>query len=432
MSKVLNIISSRQIFTYILVGFTLAQINSFISHVFFYIDNGYLSSPFFYVKSDTFMDLFHPMYWSDDEGKYNEWLSVYPPLVFIFLYALKFFFIGDLRPVDAFELRVEGHLLEVTLLCFILFFTFLVLTQKSWKVFSRLERTLLFISFVLSAPMLFAIERGNTIILAFFLLAFAVSQNTSTLVRTILIAMLINIKPYFVILTLMFLVQKKNSDFLLCIILAGVIFTITGALIDNNFFYFFFNLLNFSNTDSPLSLREITALPSSLSVYSAILGSESFCEGNYSDICDHLSTVPIMIELFKWGVFLLGGVILIKNSKYLADQEVMVFLLVCLSNSGLAIGGYSLLLYFALLPVIWNMRYKYIYFLLIAIIFSSVSLGVISINQQDVDYSYISDSYVSPIWSLDFNFFTKPIFNFLLLLILTFEIHLRGRNLNYY
>ena len=428
MSKVLSKISSRRVFTYILVGFTLAQISSFTSHVLFFIDNGYLSSPFFYVKSDTFMDLFHPMYWSDDVGKYNEWLSVYPPLVFIFLYSLKFFFIGDLRPIDAFELRVEGHFLEVTLLCSILFFTCFLLTQKSWKVFSRLERTLLFISFVLSAPMLFAIERGNTIILAFFLLAFAVGQNTSTLFRTILIAMLINIKPYFVILTLMFLVQKKNSDFLLCVFLAGVIFTITGALIDNSFFLFFNNLLNFSNSDGPLSLREIAALPSSISAYSAILSSENFCNSKYMDICDNTNLLSVTIEIIKWSALLMGVILMIKRSKSLYDQEIMFFILVLISNIAISVGGYSLIFYFAFLPFIWGMRFRHIYFGLLAVIFFSATVGAISSSQLPMEYSYLSDKYVTPIWSLDFNYLTKPIFNFMLFLFMMFEIYSKDKS----
>ena len=45
---------------------------------------GTFQLPFSYDKSDTFMDFFHPLYWSNDSGLYTVWGSVYPPLNFLF------------------------------------------------------------------------------------------------------------------------------------------------------------------------------------------------------------------------------------------------------------------------------------------------------------------------------------------------------------
>ena len=62
----------------------------FSYYIYFLLLNGYLPSPFANYKFDTFMDLFNTMYWAYDHGRYSEWQSVYPPLNFISLRALKF------------------------------------------------------------------------------------------------------------------------------------------------------------------------------------------------------------------------------------------------------------------------------------------------------------------------------------------------------
>lgn len=430
MNKVLTrLFNDRLSFTFVLFAFALLQLITFVSYVVFFKDNGYLPSPFFYVKSDTFMDLFNPMYWSDNIGKYTEWFSVYPPLVFIILRVIKFFITESYASIDPSELRSEGFFLEIALITLILVLTCFVLRQKSWNVFSKTEKILLFICFIMSAPMLFALERGNTIIIGLFLLAYSLSNTISKATRLTLIAILINIKPYFVLLTISYLIKRKWIDFLFCMGVAGLLFLVTGALIDDNFFLFFSNVLNFSNSNKPISLREIMTLPSSISVYSLVLSSESFCVGRYSDFCEHLNFLPSIIEVFKWFAIITGVTFLTRRYKCVSDEEIMAFLVVLISNMSVSVGGYSFLLYFAVFPVIRSMEFRLYYLFFLAFIYSSVSIRIISLSQQDVQYSFLSNSYVAPLWSLDINYLLKPAVNFLFFLLFVYEIYRRNSGL---
>src|SRR3974390_2248909 len=45
---------------------------------------GYLTQPFHYRASETFLDYFNTAFWSYRIGAYSEWRSIYPPIALIF------------------------------------------------------------------------------------------------------------------------------------------------------------------------------------------------------------------------------------------------------------------------------------------------------------------------------------------------------------
>jgi hypothetical protein len=411
----------KRILLGMLMIFCLIQSLALCLNIQFFNSNNYLPSSFFYVKSDTFMDLFHLMYWSGNDGRYTDWSSVYPPLVFIIVGGIKAIFLGATDFNDGFDIRNASFIIELFLLFLFITVPYLVVITNAWKLFSRYEKFFLFVGFLLSTPLLFAFERGNIIIITLILLALVISQVG--IYRCIYIALLINIKPYFVLLTLLFLVKRKWSDFTFCIGASGAIFLITGVMLDHNFLLFFENILHFSSTTDIFSLREVSSMPSSISAYSVILNSSSFQSSHLSNFLSNLQTLANIIELSKWLIFIMVLSVLFRVQKKINDAQCIGIIVVLISNLGTWVGGYTLILYFTLIPIFWAMRFKWAYLCILGLIFSSLNIYPLVADMNiGTQYSYLSDTFVAVNWSLDINNVIKPILNIFLLLLLTYEI----------
>lgn len=124
--------------------------------------NGYLGPPFVFDVGDTFMDWFNTAYWAHNHHAYDVWRTIYLPLSFVITGAL-----GDPRcyanaPYDARDCDVLG--IVVILLIYV------SCVVASGVVFWRRDRsTALFRTVAIAAggPLLFALERGNLIMLTF-------------------------------------------------------------------------------------------------------------------------------------------------------------------------------------------------------------------------------------------------------------------------
>ena len=212
--------------------FLLFNTAGFCYYLYFLAENGYLPSPFIYDKSDTFMDLFNTMYWAYDDGRYTDWGSVYPPLGFLVLKFINFLFDGS-RFGDPAYMRDNSILVIFGFGLIYLLVPFLVLKTKYWQGFPGNEKILVYFIMIFSTPMLFALERGNIIVLAPILLALALSRIG--FLRALSIALLINIKPYFALLMIYYIVRQNWKGFVVCTITSGLIFAISGLALDNHF-----------------------------------------------------------------------------------------------------------------------------------------------------------------------------------------------------
>jgi hypothetical protein len=155
---------------------------------------GYLPQPFFYVPEDTFMDWFNTAYWSHHPGAYDAWGTIYPPLSFD---ILRFLTDSRCYVTQGYPARACDTFGLVTLHLIFLMNCILV-----WKTFRKIDRkTALCRSFALCAglPMLFALERGNLLLLCFtfVLLAFGPLVKSARL-RWIAVACAINLKVYLI------------------------------------------------------------------------------------------------------------------------------------------------------------------------------------------------------------------------------------------
>lgn len=174
--------------------------------------NGYLPAPFVFDVNDTFMDWFNTAYWAHRGGAYEVWNSIYAPISFVLTGLL-----GDPRcyensPFDARDCDTIG--IAVLLL------TYVTCVAVSALAFYRNDRTtwvMRSIGIGLGGPMLFALERGNTIMLAYiaFVLLYGgfLKRGSSIALAA---AFLINMKSYLLLPVLGLATQRRWRLLELC------------------------------------------------------------------------------------------------------------------------------------------------------------------------------------------------------------------------
>jgi hypothetical protein len=251
-----------------------------------FAENGYLPSPFVYDKADTFMDFFHSMYWADEPGRYTDWNSVYPPLNFLFLKGVRWLLFGQVHESDAFTLRDSAKPFIPYIVAAFAASPLFAFRHDLWRGFTATQKALLFISCLLSPPMLFTIERGNLIIFALGFLALALAKPGWT--RTFAIGMLINIKPYFALYLVAFAISQRPRELVSCTMMAGAIFLVSGI------FAAFFSLgLGGRRIPVETTLAATTIAITNLAVW----------VGGYSFIL-YVCLIPILFRLTYYKVYL--------------------------------------------------------------------------------------------------------------------------------
>lgn len=392
----------------------------FLYYTYFLINNGYLPSPFIYDKSNTFMDLFNVMYWAFDDGRYTDWGSVYPPINFIILRFVNLVFNGSAFG-DA-EMMRENSQFVIAGFCLIyLAIPAFILKLSYWRDFTINEKILIYFAIVLSSPLLFTMERGNLILIAPLVLALAISKIG--IARSFSIALLINIKPYFALLMLYYIARNNWKGFISCSLLSGLIFAISGLALDNQFLEFFKNLFSFSQETDLFSLREVMALPSSISAVSYVLkhpDGAMFATGALS--LERIAVIAFLIEATKWSVLAISLTALFVRSRQMRDAEIFALVVVVISNLGIWVGGYTYILYVALIPVFMAMHNKWLYIGLIALI--AMPLDTINLlgDYIGVQYSYLAAEQIDIMWTLGLGSVIRPIANFILLISLAYEL----------
>jgi hypothetical protein len=140
----------------------LAVLAGLVALIRVFIVDGYLPAPFVFDTYDTFMDWFHTAYWAHRPGAYSVWQTIYLPLSFV---ITGLFADPRCYANSAFDAR-ECDLIGITFLVL----TFVAAAVVSGIAFYRRDRsTALFRTIAVAAggPLLFSLERGNTILLAY-------------------------------------------------------------------------------------------------------------------------------------------------------------------------------------------------------------------------------------------------------------------------
>ncbi|MBV8684702.1 MAG: hypothetical protein JO111_17645, partial [Caulobacteraceae bacterium] len=171
----------------------------------FFLSHGYLPSPFFADKGESLMDWFETAYWSRTPGAYSQWGSVYPPLSFVVAHAFS-------NPA------CYAHSSKIARLCdpwgaaILLGFlalgfatTFIAIRRAVGS--NTVPRT---IALCLGSSMLYGLERGNLVILAypFFVLGFS-NVLRSGWQRIACAVVALNLKPYLLLSGVGWLARRR-------------------------------------------------------------------------------------------------------------------------------------------------------------------------------------------------------------------------------
>ena len=132
-----------------------------------------LPPPFFYNPHDTFMDFFNTNFWAFDQDRYESWKSIYPLFTFLIGRLL-----GSARCASTTGFEMRDCEFNTVWPLFGVYVVGIGLSALLYvKALKRIEMSqtklfaLTFAAFLLSLPGLFALERGNYIIIAFGFLA---------------------------------------------------------------------------------------------------------------------------------------------------------------------------------------------------------------------------------------------------------------------
>lgn len=390
----------------------------------FFILHGYLPIPFAFDKSDTFMDLFNPMCWAYNDGRYTEWKSVYPPLVFLILRFINVLFhIGQYS--EPLWIRETSETVIYGFVCLYFIVPFLMLKTTLWRLFSPTEKILVYFMIVTSTPMLFALERGNIIIITLVFIALAMSHIGY--IRILSIALLINLKPYFALFLLFYLARKNWRSFCACVLVAGLIFLITGMILDKHFLNFFGNLFAFSKNSNVFSLREVMTMPSSISAFSYVLKSPKgfdFALSFFSPFV--ISFIIKAVDIIKWLILSTSLLVVFIKSKYMKDVDIFIFIIVIITNLGIFVGGYTLIFYSVLIPAFTIMRLNFLYLLILLVLIMPLDFIILLREVVGEQYSYLNETVVEVEWDMGLNSILKPALNISLLVILSLDFFLKS------
>jgi hypothetical protein len=192
----------------------------------FFLKFGYLPSPFYHWKNDTFMDWYNPAYWAHRPDAYERVHSFYPPIAFEFLRLLT-------RPACYAGSALAGRRCDVS--GYVIITSFLLL--NFWLSFSAFRRSAAAnawpraIALGLSASTLYGWERGNLVLPCFaaFILSYG-GLLRSPWARAAFGGVAANFKPYLLIMPVTQLLRRDWAAFCRFCIAGLVIYVLSFLL----------------------------------------------------------------------------------------------------------------------------------------------------------------------------------------------------------
>ena len=188
--------------------------------------HGYLPQPFLYDVRSPLIGLYETAYWANSPGAYGVGQNIYPPLSFVFM---KLFSIRHCYINNAAFYRGCDWLARLTLLAFFCLNGPLVYkTYRNLGGQASLPRSA---AVCLGLPMLYALQCGNVIIVAFtFFVLGCGGLVRSRSLRWLTLAAAINFKPYLLILLVPPLMRRRWRWLAGCVLACGGIYGATWAI----------------------------------------------------------------------------------------------------------------------------------------------------------------------------------------------------------
>lgn len=166
-----------------------------LSCALFFRHAGYLPQPFLYDVGAPLIGLYETTFWAHHAGTYGVGRNIYPPLSFVVARMMSLRACYALSPAAG---RACDPLALGVLLAF--FTANIVLIFRAYRALGAVSAAARTVAVALGLPMLYALECGNVIILAFtaFVLGYGEAARSGWARRLALVAA-INFKPYLLI-----------------------------------------------------------------------------------------------------------------------------------------------------------------------------------------------------------------------------------------
>jgi hypothetical protein len=193
----------------------------------FFRTQGYLPQPFLYDLNAPLVGLYETAYWANNPDTYGVGQNIYPPLSFV---IMKIFSIHRCYVAGVIAGRSCDWLARDILLGFyVLNIPLVHQAYRNTDPSTAFPRTL---AVCLGLPMLYALECGNVIIMAFtFFVLGSGGFTRSSWPRWLSLAVSINFKPYLLVVFLPALIRQRWRWILGCGLAGGAVYLATFAIL---------------------------------------------------------------------------------------------------------------------------------------------------------------------------------------------------------
>jgi len=291
---------------------------------------------------------------------------------------------------------------------------------KYWGLLQFKEKIFHSVMIAISPAMLFALERGNLIILCVPLIAMTLASDG--ILSIFALALLINIKPYLYILSFVYLIAGKYRNFALVSMLSGILFFGIGVIIEEDFLLFFDNIINFGAEGMSFSLLEVIAFPVNLSSFAFVLQNDF---GRIVWLAPYQELAVVSLITVKWALLTAVVIYSLKSRAEISKNELLFFAMVCVGNIGVVTGGYVIIFYLPFLPIIVKLRLRCSF--LACFIGLLLPWDLLTLVERSIGYqsSYFSGQQVEVNWTLSFGVLMRPLANSILLFLVVSEARQR-------
>ena len=306
-----------------------------------------LPPPFFYDVYDTFMDFYHTNFWAKMSGRYQDWHSIYP--IFTFWLGQHFSSAQCIDVADAFSLRVcSPESIWLLLGAYVIgsvIAAWLAVRNLPLSTFGCGWRVLVIgFTVLMTSPSLFAIERGNYILLAFTFIALSEWMGRNWR-GALFLALAINLKQYLVVLWLVPLLKRRYDYLIMSILFALVINQLAMIVVaDGHYGMLFENMFGFANISTSAFFEKMW-YATSFSSWASVIGVDSKIEQYFSP--GTFRMLRFVLDSCRWlslGLALASVLVAILNSRYFNWEEVSLIILVALMVMVGSVGGYAAVL----------------------------------------------------------------------------------------
>ena len=311
-------------------------------------------------SNDTFMDFFNSVMYSSDRP-YTYWEIIYPPLITVFYGIIGYYTIPHVvhHPGQtlAFDLREsQVSMMVFIIICLaLLYFLHRFVGHVTEESLGRHKAELLFLVLLFSFPVLFALERGNSIMIALVCLMVFVelyrSDNRAIrIIAYIALGCAAGIKIFPAIFALLILRKRQYKEFLICFVIVTVLLLAPFLLTDGNIF---------------LLLSAITSDLDSAAYSNGIL--------NFNDLVNYLHLPPVLgtaLGLAFTAICALTVVLKKEMPEWKAVAMISCTLVLCFSL------GVQYLLVYMIIPLLYflkeekSLKANFIYIIHFIVIFA--------------------------------------------------------------